>query len=370
MRNAPVVLHVLTALDFGGVERRMEMLAEATADGSRYEHRFCALGGGGAASAFISGAGCRVDCLAMPVKIPSTRLIVKLVQLMRATRPVIVHTHGAEANFHGLIAASLARVPVRVAEEIGIPTHSRLAKFVFRTVYSRANYVIGMSDGVVRKLIDSNEVPFTKAITLFNPIKCPPSRTGLPSPDRDRIQIGFLGRLESVKNPLGLLRAFGRLASENDAVDLLFVGHGSLYDEMNHVVREQGLEQRVTISGYQRHPFETLANCDLFVQSSITEGFSVALVEALGFGLPAIATNTGGTDEVIIPGETGWVIKPNDEDALYAAMRDGCSRSRFELHDMGMRARKSVLNRFDPRDYVRKLEELYARADRQGWIKR
>jgi len=171
-RHVSVVIHLITTLDFGGVEKHMEVIASSL-DKSSFEHIFVAIGAGGATEERLKALGARVYCLNLPTRIPSISSISALFSFFREHKPWVVHAHGAEANFHGLIAAWLARVPVRIGEEIGIPSHGLKAKFIFRHVYGISHRVVGISRSVTNWLVDSGEVPSSKATLIYNPVVLP-----------------------------------------------------------------------------------------------------------------------------------------------------------------------------------------------------
>ena len=102
--------------------------------------------------------------------------------MIARVRPAVVHAHGAEGNLFGLAAAALARVPVRIGEEIGLPDDSRRARFAFRTVYRSAHRVIGVADAVRDWLVRSGEVPPAKAIRIYNPVQLPGAEASARAP--------------------------------------------------------------------------------------------------------------------------------------------------------------------------------------------
>jgi len=357
-RNA--VLHLVASLNFGGVEKHLEIIARHS-NGSQYRPIFCAIAQGGATEKLLLDLGHEVICLGMDAKIPNLNAIYKLTKLILHTRPLIVHTHGAEANFHGIIAAFIARVPVRIAEEIGIPTHSNLAKLAFLIIYKLANRVIGISDSVVNWLIASGEVNIGKAVRLYNPVILPPQKKSVISKHNDVFRIGFVGRLEPVKNPMVLLKMVKRLHEAHIPVELLIVGDGSLRRALEEQVDEQMLRKQVVFFGYQDDPFQIIGECDLYIQPSISEGFGLAIVEAMSCGVPVIATAVGGAPEIIQHGVTGWIVPVSDEPSLISAVKIAIAQGPDKLCAMGISARKSVEGRFDPEHYIASLEDLYSR---------
>ncbi len=352
-----LVIHVLTSLDFGGVEHRMEVLAGALGH-SKMRHKFVAIGKGGAAETRLRELGFEVCCLGLPAKIPSPVALTSLVRFFLREKPVVVHAHGAEADFHGLIAAWIARVPVRIGEEIGIPAHSRKAKAIFRTTYGTAHKVIGVSQVVAEWLVSSGEVPRSKAVRIDNPVQ-PPEQSERSVDKPERFRIGFVGRLEPVKNPVGLLDAFVELAQSGMDAELWFIGDGSQREVLKQRIAQNGLEERVTLWGYQRNPPDFIRKCHVFLQPSLSEGFSNALVEAMGCEVPVIGTAVGSAPEIVVQEVTGWLIPNPSHDLLVQAIRDAWQLGTAHLAQMGIEARKSVEGRYSPKQYVERLEKLY-----------
>ena len=353
----PLVIHVLTSFDFGGVERHMEVIASVL-EYARMRHTFVALGRGGAVELNLRALGADVQCLEENTKIPSLGAIRCLLKLFLRERPLVVHTHGAEANFHGLIAAWLARVPVRIGEEIGIPSHGLTAKAVFRVIYGAAHRVIGISQSVTDWLIASREVSRRKATRIYNPVHLPKLKESAPV-QFDVFRIGFVGRLEPVKNPLALLEAFNAISTGGIPGELWFVGDGSERVALRERISQLGLTEKVKLWGYQSDPAELIRQCHVYVQPSLSEGFGLALVEAMGCGVPVIATAVGGAPEIIEHGKTGWLLAEASPALIAGALKEAWQIGQEKLGEMGLSARKSVEGRFEPVDYLDGIETLY-----------
>jgi hypothetical protein len=144
------IIRLSTFLDYGGIESKMANLS--TLEDHENTWLYCSLGKGGVAEQSIKGNGKKVICLNKGHKIPNFRTIAALILLLRRERPDVVHASGAEANFHGLIAARLVGVKKILVEEIGIPNQSKMAKAVFSIIYKFADLVIGESRIVTDKL--------------------------------------------------------------------------------------------------------------------------------------------------------------------------------------------------------------------------
>ena len=357
LKAPPLVIHVVTSLDFGGVERHMEVIASVL-DHAQQRHMFVALGRGGAVESTLRGLGADVRCLGQQTSIPSLGALKALLRLLRHERPLAIHAHGAEANFHGLLAAWLTRVPVRIGEEIGIPSHSNLARRVFRLVYGTAHRVIGISQSVTDWLVASGEVSQNKAIRIYNPVQLPALNEHIRLA-HDVFRIGFVGRLEAVKNPLALLEAFDTLVGSGVPCELWFVGDGSERAVLEQRISERCLAGKVRVFGYQSDPAHLIRQCHVYVQPSLSEGFGLALVEAMGCGLPVISTAVGGAPEIIDHGKTGWLLPQASPELIATSLREAWRLGPEKLREMGLRARKSVEGRFEPVGYLAQIETLY-----------
>lgn len=353
-----IVLHLVTSLDFGGVETHMETLA-LQAEAVPTPLLFCAIGGGGAVEARMRQLGAEVVCLRKPVRLPALLSIVALYRLFRKVRPLVVHTHGSEANFCGLIAAWLARVPVRIGEEIGIPTHGLKARIAFRAVYALAHRVAGISNAVVDWLVANGEIPRRKGVRLYCPVQLP--EFGPRPPELGTtFRIGFVGRLEAVKNPVSLLDAVADLRATGLPAELWVIGDGSQREMLEQHAQRAGVSDDVVFYGYYPgNPAELVRQCHVYVQPSLSEGFGLAFVEAMGCGVPVIVTATGAAPEIVEHDVTGWVLATGDAVSLAQCLRSAHSSGASNLAAIGEKARAAVERRFLPGAYLTEAHAVY-----------
>lgn len=357
------VLHVLTALDFGGVESQMRLIA-AHAAASAWAHDFLAIGAGGAVQHDIRALSGRADALGAPPAIPSPRAGLALWRHLRRTRPDIVHLHGAEANFHGIPAARLAAVPVVVSEEIGIPRHSPKARRVFAALYRHADRVVAISHAVKAAIQEQGEAPADAITVIHNPFEPQPFRPFPPL--QGRVELGFVGRLEPVKNPMAVIEAAALLRDSGLAFRLRLVGDGSLRPALAARIADLHLSDHVVLEGFHPQPFDLLAGCHVVLQPSLTEGFGLAICEAMSAGIPVIATAVGGTPEIIDHGETGWLLAEPDAPHLAAAVQSALALGERALARIADAASASVRARFSPATYMQHCDRLYD-ALHQTW---
>ena len=350
------VSNIFTSLDFGGVESHAVTINKNDTD--KTKHSFIAINKGGKAAEVIKGNDGNVTLLEKNASIPSLRAILSLYKNFKAENPDVVHTRGAEANFHGLIAARLAGVPVKIGEEIGIPNHSAKAKMIFKFSYLFANKVIGVSEAVTHWLVESGEVSMDKAVTIYNPVIIPKPRTN-DSITQDRFRICFVGRLEPVKNPLALVDALAIVIDQDIDAELSIVGDGSQKQLLIDRAQELNISDRVVLHGFQDKPDDYIRQSHVYVQPSISEGFGLALVEAMGCAVPVIATAVGGAPEIINDGHTGWLIHKTDAKTIAEKLVEVLKMPEDMLIDIGFAGRLSIETRFEPAVYMKEIESLY-----------
>jgi glycosyltransferase involved in cell wall biosynthesis len=351
------VFNIFTSLDFGGVESHAEILAKSQ-NSKVFSHFFVALNSGGSIEQSIREIGSEVFVLNKSSKIPSFKTIIYLISFFKAHKPDIVHAKGAEACFHALISAFIAGVPVRIGEEIGIPNHSKLAKLIFKLVYLCANKVVAISDAVASWLVLNKEVPAKKVIRIYNPVDFKQANVE-NSFTNQTFKIGFVGRLEPVKNPLVLVEVVANLKAKGIKVDLEFLGDGSLKQKIEKLAIKLEVIDQITLHGFQEKPENYIVNCDLYIQPSISEGFGIAIVEAMGLGVPVIASSVGGVPEIIDDGKTGWLLPDVTAETITKAVDLARNLESSCLKGVGIAGKRSVVDRFTIEKYMNNLDSLY-----------
>jgi len=169
-----------------------------------------------------------------------------------------------------------------------------------------------------------------------------------------------VGRLTEQKGHVHLLEAMHRIVAERPRARLLVVGEGELRAELEASARATGLADRVHFLGAREDVPLLLASVDLFVLPSLWEGLSIALLEAMAAALPVVATAVSGTDQAMVPGETGLVVPPGEAEALARAvveLLDDPARARA----LGHRARERVEAVFGARAQAEEYLALYRR---------
>lgn len=347
------IIRLTTLLDFGGQEKQYVSFTEAKSL-LKHDYVFAALGHGGFAENVIKANGFSVKIFNANPSISNLKNIWTLYKWFKAEKPDVVHTAAAEANFHGVLAAKLAGVSHVVAEEIGFPNHSVKAQLVFRFIYAFTSKVICVSKSVKGFLVSIKEIAPSKGVVIYNPVSIPSTPKVLKE---DCFTIVSVGRLEEVKNQELLIRAFSKIKSKN--ARLILVGEGRMREKLQATIQRLGLEDKVVLTGFSATPEHFLAQANLFVLPSFSEGFGIAAVEAMLLGVPCLCSNVGGLPEIIENGKTGWLFDPTSEQELMDNLKAILALDEAELLQIGAHGYAKVATVFTIENYVRQLENFY-----------
>lgn len=348
------IIRLTTALDFGGQEKQYLSFTEHP-DLLNMEYIFAAIGHGGYAEKELVNRGFEVKIFNNNPKILNLLNIWKLYQWFRKERPDIVHTAAAEANFHGTIAAKLAGVKIIIAEEIGLPNHSIISRKVFRQIYKQINCVICVSQAVKNTLISFNEIKESMGIVVYNPVSVPKILTEKRS---DVFHLVYVGRLEKIKNVDFLINWVARLKTTKK-IRLTIVGEGTERRALENLVDRYCLNDQIVLTGFLDKPESIVSQANLFVLPSLSEGFGIAVVEAMLQGIPCVCSNVGGIPEFIVDNENGWLFDPTCEESIDQKMNHILNLSIEEIKSIGLKGRNSVIGKFSIKRYVERIQSIY-----------
>jgi glycosyltransferase involved in cell wall biosynthesis len=282
-------------------------------------------------------------------------------RLVRRLDPQIVHAH--HATSYGLAGALADHHPFLIhtwgRDVLDFPRYWAYRRLLHFNL-GRADVITCTSQVMaraVRQFTDPETpihvVPFGVDLGQFRPRSAPRSPAA-------PLIIGLVKSLERLYGIEVLLRAFCALPAEKFDLGLLIVGDGTQRPALESLVRELGIGARTRFAGRVPHDqvIRYLHQMDVFVLPSLQESFGVAAVEASAAGLPVIASNVGGVSEIVLDGETGFLVPPNDVGALVERLvqliADPTLRSR-----MGQAGRAFVRAHYDWQANTAQMERVY-----------
>jgi len=164
--------------------------------------------------------------------------------------------------------------------------------------------------------------------------------------------------LEPRKGHAVLLNSFAELIQQGMPLRWVICGAGSLRAELEARARELGVGERIIFTGFSSEVHRLLGGADVFVLPSLHEGLGIAAIEAMAAALPVVASRVGGLPEIVVEGETGFLVPPGDQAAWGAAIRR-CASDRAAASALGQRGRARALRLFSSTQMARAVESYY-----------
>ena len=255
---------------------------------------------------------------------------VRMARLFRNLRPDIVHTRNWTC-IDAIIGARLAGVPVVIQGEHGREAadpegRNRRRQQARRFLSPFITEFVTVSRDLARWLVEEVRVPARKVRTVYNGVDTERYAPGDRAGARQALGIppdwtvaGTVGRLDPVKDQAGLIRAFAQVGNKRRSL-LVIAGDGPSRRQLEAMVGELAIGDHVRLLGERDDVPMILRALDIFVLSSIGEGISNAILEAMATGLPVIATRVGGNSELVRDGLTGRLLEPRRPEALSEAL--------------------------------------------------
>jgi len=308
--------------------------------------------------------------------IPSTRAFDpgvwgKVAKLLVREKVDIVHAHGTRAASNIVIPASRLGLPY-IYTVHGWSFHDLQPTLVRKLRVMGERFLASKSSANIsvsrtNQFTGQKHFPTFRSHVIYNGIDLGRFNPGVSAaglrpelgiPD-DAILAIFIARFEEQKQPWALLRSFAAVSAECPRYHLLMVGEGDHKPKALEMVRELGLEERVSFQPFRQDVPELLSIADIYVLPSLWEGMPIGLLEAMAMGKTILATDVDGTNELVIHGDTGWLInkdqlEPELTKALLGLYADAELRG-----TLAERARRAVEGRFDAAGMARQVEELY-----------
>lgn len=210
--------------------------------------------------------------------------------------------------------------------DLDVPRYRPLM-WAIRSSYRFSDALVGVSGGVAERLRTVPGVSSDKVRVVYNPAWQPAMEDRAREPvshpwltQRDVPVVIAIGRMETQKDFATLIRAFAKVR-ERRHVRLVLLGEGSLRASLERLARNLGVANDLSMPGFVENPFAHLARADVFVLSSIHEGFGNVIVEAMACGTAVVSTNCqSGPSEILEGGRYGPLTKVGDPGALAAAI--------------------------------------------------
>ena len=292
----------------------------------------------------------------------------KLIKLLKALKPDIVHTYLFSSNIYGIPAAWLAGVPVRISSRREVGTWKKKRHIVAeRWISCLCGKVFVNSNAIGDHAVNVEKVKRNKLQVVYNGIDISrfagssdkekiKSELGISSKD---IVVGTVANLLPIKDHGTLLDAANKITDEFPRVSFIVVGGGPLLEEFREKVRKINKQDRIKYLGYRWDVDTLMPIFDIYVSASLMEGFSNSILEAMATDKPVIANKVGGNVEAVDDGITGYLIDPQDSkqlsEKIASLIKDADLRK-----NMGAAAKAKFLKEFRLEVMVNKIKQMYS----------
>jgi glycosyltransferase involved in cell wall biosynthesis len=369
-RPVPVAL-VITELDLGGAEKALVALATGL-NRALWSPRVIGLGPEGVLAAPIREAGVPVSCLAIRPRQPRDAFRRLVAALCEPEPPALVQSSLFHANVAARLAAPWARgngkeprpwvlSGLRVAER-----QKRWHLLLDRLTFRRTSGAVCVSEGVRRFSREAGGWPDDRLTVIPNAVdvalydravSTPRESLGIP---QDGFFVLYVGRLNVQKGLPVLLDAMERVLSARSGVYLALAGIGPERARLTErIAASHTLSGRVQLLGPRDDVPGLMRAADLLVLPSLWEGMPNVVLEAMAARRAVVATAVEGSEDLVVPGASGWLVPPGDPDALSAALLDAASDP-SRLSRFGAAARVRVEAEYTPARTILAYERLWA----------
>ena len=266
-------------------------------------------------------------------------LAARVFRAVRHARADVVHTHLVHADLYGGLGARRL-VSTKHNDD---PFRTGAFRFVERALAARAARIIAITESLARFQIERVGLPARKIVTIHYGLDTPPSAWGTNPPDdvpADARVLLAVCRLERQKGIDVAIRALAELRHDVPQAELVVLGEGPERAYLETLARELGVP--VHLLGRVPDVAAWLGRAEVLVHPVRWEGFGLAVLEAMLAGLPVVATRVSSLPELVVDGETGILVQPDNAGDL----ADGLRRALSDGAGLGAAARRRAQERF------------------------
>jgi len=361
------IAHIVLSLEVGGLEKVVLTLATEQQKQGHKAVIVC-LDKIGTLGESLSAKGITILCLKRKQSRLDINTVSKLRKILKENKIDIIHTHNVEANIYGMLSSILLSNIKSIHTQHGIPDNFSFIKQVYMNISGRMlGRFISVSDSAAQHAVKNHWVNKKKTEVIINGIDTDDFITGGSDKNtlRDKYNIPrnalilvTVSRIEAVKDHATMIEQFSIAASNKQYLHLIIVGDGSLKNNIEKLVDQKSLRSFVTLTGMQTGVKDYLQLADIFIMTSISEGISISLLEAMSTGLIPLVTPVGGNTQIVAEHESGYFIDITAPDSLKKTINtiETSDTLRQEISD---NARKKVIENFSKDVMIEKYMQHY-----------
>jgi glycosyltransferase involved in cell wall biosynthesis len=344
------VLHITYDMGIGGTEQVIKNLITGC-DPACVAHHVCCLESPlGPWGEMLQESGIPVFAFNRSPKL-DRKLIRQIRRIILELKIQVVHAHQYTPFTYGFFASK------RTSAKLIFTEHGRFypdsstfkRRMVNRALFPFVDKVTAISEATKQAMVAYERIPAKNIEVIYNGIHAIPLceadelrelRASLGIPE-DAFIFGTIARFDTIKNQPLMLKGFAQALVKHPNIHLVMVGDGPERENLERLVKElRNIGHSVHFTGYQPQPTRYINLFDVFLLTSLSEGTSMTLLEAMSAGKPCIVSNAGGNPEIVVHQKNGLVFPSNNGTALAHAMiqiiESEALRTKFSAEALGM----------------------------------
>jgi L-malate glycosyltransferase len=361
------IVYIVSSLNLGGTENLVVQMSQTFQ--STYNISVICLDEPGLWAKKLRNCGIPVYCFWRQPGLDLS-MAVKIAVFCKKKGIDIIHAHQCTPWFYSALSRLFQPKTKLLFEEHGrhYPEHYHWGKNCLNKILIQnlTHKAVAVSRDVAKRLVKYEGMSKGRIDVVYNGVHFPQEITaerrklfrkqfGFKAND---FIIGAIGRLDPIKNLPLLINAIFEAKNDNKDIKGLLVGDGPELEKLKNQVAKLNLKDDIFFTGYRKDATEILQCMDIFSLCSFSEGTSMALLEAMATGIPAIVTNVGGNPELIAEGVNGWIIQSDNLIEMTAAIIDSTHNiQKRKLY--GKEGQKRYMKNFTFDIMVEKYKKIY-----------
>lgn len=294
----------------------------------------------------------------------------KIVEIIKEIQPDIVHCHSSKAGGIGRIAAKRCGVPLIVytpnAYAFQAPDTSMVKRVLYVCVESvlaryATSITINVSKGEMQAARDYHIDKPGKFTLIYNGI----SQINLKEKvqlrqelgfDENKYYIGVTARCAEQKDPFTFLKIAKKVIEKSHNIEFVYIGDGELQDRMKRWIKEKKMEQKIHMLGFRTDAAEIVGALDLYLSTALYEGLPYSMIEAMRAGVPILATDVVGNNELVFEGKNGRLFPVGDVERAYRLIMRQYDKNEIKPQNV----KDTFIEKFSLDNMIKQLNQVYA----------
>lgn len=293
----------------------------------------------------------------------------EIVKILKDIRPDIVHCHSSKAGIVGRLAARRCKVPLIIYTPNAYAFQSPDVSQVKKNIYILAEKILSRYATSLTINVSKGEMKLAQNYKLDRPEKFKLIYNGIPQIElkdaqkirkelgmnQNKFWVGVTARCAKQKDPFTFLKIAEKTVHRNSDIEFAYIGDGELQEEMNKWIMEHELEQKIHMLGFRTDAAMIVGAFDLYLSTALYEGLPYSMIEAMRAGVPIIATDTVGNNELVFNGINGKLFAVGDVDRASELILEQYEKNNI----MREKVKETFISEFSLDAMMDKVNEVY-----------